>query len=89
MMSRHYPYTTEILYKKEDRQDNLPDCWRAVSSNEDDSSVLMDGISGDKKDAEMSARSCNIAYEQAIVDVKSLFNKNGMNADLLLDSLIK
>ena len=50
--------------------------------------VIGDGIPGDKKTAELCARCCNIAYEQALDDVVELLESRGLDVSKALEELI-
>ena len=80
-MDKHYPYKAEEM-------EGRPGVWWPVCSNPDDDMVIGDGIPGDKESAELCARCCNIAYDQAISDVKKRLKTIGLNANALLDSLL-
>lgn len=76
----HYPYKVEKLRTKDDGTD----VWWPVSSNAEDPMVIGDGIPGDKKSAELMARCCNIAYKQALEDVKGRLLAIGVDASELI-----
>lgn len=81
-MNKHYPYKAEIM----DPESKNP-IWWPVSSHQEDDMVIGDGIPGDQKSAELCARCCNIAYGQALDDVRALFLEKGMDFSRALQTL--
>ncbi len=75
----HWPYRADIMDGE---------AWWPESSHPEDSMVIGDGIPGDKKTAELCARCCNIAYEQALEDVTTLLAGKGLDVSKALAALI-
>jgi len=80
----HWPYRAAIMYPEA-----VTKVWWPESSNEENSMVIGGYIPGDKETAELCARCCNIAYEQALEDVVSLLLKRGLDVSKALNELIQ
>jgi len=63
--------------------------WWPESSYKEDSMVIGDGIPGDKESAELCARCCNIAYTQALHDIRRLFKEHGIDVSTFVSELIE
>ncbi len=79
-MNKYYPYKASILSVNPSGEAT----WWPISSNSEDEMVIGDGIPGDKQSAELCARCCRIAYEQALEDVNRLLKEKGIVLMLVL-----